>query len=449
MSAMSFIRNTNAAAAVYFALVLPFLLTGLALSVDIGFAVFKRHDVQKMADIGAIAAFSERLSGGSIQSQKLAACKVIELAGSSCQIYDVAVYSPPVAGKFIGESAYLQVEVSHTSVPFFASLLLDNDIVIAERAVVGGSEPSTVGQCCLCSLNTSASTTTEVKGTATLELDACGIATNSSSPDALKLSGNVNVTASCIYSYGPIIDPSDLPTGVTLQDCTVPIQLDAYIVDPYEGGIDNYSSKINWVTEFGSCTAPNLDLIELHRCSSPQCGEIGLDCTVFKPQKRKNKLNFPTDEIRLPPGLYILDGVDLVMTSKQVLTGSEITIILMHGSSISITGGQLGTSTEPLSARSEAPFKGVLFGELGPNQVTHKFAGNETSSFTGALYLPSSSLEIAGASESTEAICTQIIADTLTVTGKASFAIDNCETGSTGILETVNLQKSSGQSLVE
>jgi len=234
-----------------------------------------------------------------------------------------------------------------------------------------------------------------------------------------------------------------------LQDCSEPIQIESYIVDPYINDISDYQLRVNWVAEFGGCTAPSLDLGVPHQCSAAACGEVGLDCTVFKSNKGKNNLSFPTNEVSLAPGLYILDGVDLVMTSQQILTGSEITILLLNGSSVSVTGGQLGTSIDRLSARSEAPFKGILFGEVGPNEVAHKFTGNETSSYTGALYLPSSSVEIAGTSEATQEICTQIIADTLTVTGKASLAIDDCETGSTGILETVNLQKSSGSSIVE
>lgn len=447
MTLFSLAQNTKAAASVYTAIVLPLLIGALALSIDGGFVVFKRQDIQKMADIGAIAAYAAKSAKKTVEEQRLAACEVVELSGGSCEIYNVEIFSPPISGQYTSKSTYLQARVSYSASPFFASIFSKNDLTLTASAVVGGnSEPD---QCCLCSLDkTDTANTLDIKGTASVDLENCGIATNSQSADALKISGNVNVRASCIYSAGPSLDSSDLPSGVTLEDCSEPTQLEDSVVDPYKQAINDVEQAIEYIVVNDICISETSDLLnvsssESHICDP--CSEFDFPCTLYKEEEpRRGTLNFASDSIELPSGLYILSNFDLVMnSSKQLLKGSDVTFILTNGSSVSITGGDLG----PLTAPSTGPFQGILFGETSDNNGQHKFTGNENSNLEGAFYLPYGSLDISGSSATSQGICTQFIASSVTVSGRASLSVNNCE--DSAILKPVEVITSGGLELKE
>lgn len=162
--------------------------------------------------------------------------------------------SPPQLGKHAGDAGYVEVTLAET-VPRTLSRIYDNtDVVIRERAVVGGSVKTRV---CALALSPTGSNFV-VQGSTEVNVSGCSLGSNSQDPKGFVVNGaRVTIDAGCIDTVGgfsatagPVLDlecntirQNQPPITDPFRDIVFPDPSDLDCVEPVlqdVGGIKTY-----------------------------------------------------------------------------------------------------------------------------------------------------------------------------------------------------------------
>jgi hypothetical protein len=116
------------------------------------------------------------------------------------------------------------------------------------------------------------------------------------------------------------------------------------------------------------------------------------------------------------PGVYTVSGGDFKIDGSA--TGTGVTFFVAAGNTTAINGGGTVTLTAPTSGT----YAGIVFfgDRAGNTGNTNTINGGSNNTITGAVYYPTQSLTFAGGS-ATGSDCTQLVADTIKVTGSSYF----------------------------
>jgi hypothetical protein len=152
--------------------------------------------------------------------------------------------------------------------------------------------------------------------------------------------------------------------------------------------------------------------------------------------------------LNLCPGVYIVDqgSVDLhsgtinAPPSSGCATTGGVTIILANdtgGAPADITVN--GNFNLNITAPTTGPTAGIA---LFQDRVScpgcgNKLNGGSSSNITGAIYFPTNAVSYSGSSATGGAVCTQLIAYTITLKGNSTFN-SNCSSAGTKQLNTTN-----------
>ncbi len=375
-----------------------------ALAVDVGELWTTRRLMQNAADAAAMAGADEVAIDGS-KTQVVAAAKAASAQNgftdgsstlASSSKVSVAVYDPPQSGPYATNSNAVQVVVSQTQPTYFIRVLGWQNVPVSTAAV--GLTVS--GGSCVYALDPTASGTVTVTGTASLN-STCGIYDNSdNSSSALIVSGGGVLQAPLVGVVG----------GTTVNGGGS---------SPPTTGIAAFGDPLAWEAEptVGQCTSYHVQNISTSQTLNP-----GLYCGGLKLNAGAN--------VTFNPGTYIMNGGGLTILAGATATGSSVTFFLTgqntsNGSANAYGGIQIaGSATVNLSApcdSSSGGIEGMLFFQdrAMTNGAGSVINGGANSSFTGALYFPTTALSYSGNSGSNQ--YTLVVADTLTVAGTANI----------------------------
>jgi len=375
-----------------------------ALAVDVGELWTTRRLMQNAADAAAMAGADEVAIDGS-KTQVVAAAKAASAQNgftdgsstlASSSKVSVAVYDPPQSGPYATNSNAVQVVVSQTQPTYFIRVLGWQNVPVSTAAV--GLTVS--GGSCVYALDPTASGTVTVTGTASLN-STCGIYDNSdNSSSALIVSGGGVLQAPLVGVVGG--------TTVNGGGSSTPTT-----------GIAAFGDPLAWEAEptVGQCTSYHVQNISTSQTLNP-----GLYCGGLKLNAGAN--------VTFNPGTYIMNGGGLTILAGATATGSSVTFFLTgqntsNGSANAYGGIQIaGSATVNLSApcdSSSGGIEGMLFFQdrAMTNGAGSVINGGANSSFTGALYFPTTALSYSGNSGSNQ--YTLVVADTLSVAGTANI----------------------------
>jgi hypothetical protein len=114
-----------------------FVLVGfVALSIDTGFLMAERRQVQNAADAAALAA-AVSIQDGMNASQVAAAAIAYATSNAGVTAADVSVQWPPLTGEFAGDENYVQVIVDKDVDRFFIGAVYNGDWAVSASAVAG------------------------------------------------------------------------------------------------------------------------------------------------------------------------------------------------------------------------------------------------------------------------------------------------------------------------
>jgi hypothetical protein len=400
--------------AVVAAILFPVVVGALGLGAETGYWYLTQRKLQHVADVSAHAA-GTRLRADDTDEQVIAAARhVASESGYSGTPelfvdpnYTSADYPEAIMAEVIATD--VQPRLFSAVVASFFSSDPDKTVTMSARAVAMlDSSAGTVA--CVLALSPNAPRAVNMDGSSTIGLEACDIASNSNSEEALHATSTVSTD--CAYSVGGAHAP-----GLTTQVCDK-VKVNAPLVrDPYKDVVE----------------PPNPGNCKTRHQGHPTQDSPPLTPGCYNGLTVKGAVHFE-------PGVYYINGGEFNVNSgdNAKLTGSGVTIYLANGAKLNIGGSirmNFSAPTDPAN-----PYAGILFfGERGATSTTHRLAGDSHSDYTGAVYTPDSLIEFAGNSKSTGG-CTQIIGARVSFTGNSALK-STCEGAGTTDIATNELVK--------
>ena len=382
-----------------FAVSLPLLLGAVAVSVETGYWVKTKSDVQMIADMAAYAGAKE------LESHTNEEAKTAAKLHAATNNYDfgsgtIEVNSPPLTGAYAGQEA-VEVVLVQQGLKFFSGIVSDDSVQYRVRAVAAVLKDAEV---CALSLSTSEADAFVTSGNTTIDFGGCSIGTNSSNSSAMSIGNNTTVTADCLYSAGGIAGASYATTQCSSPQANAP-----EIDDPFEGILAPTAAlhpDANWDSPCLTPTSGSGTTMDM--AAGRYCSNINANTTY-----------------NLAPGTHIFDGMDVRMLGATIM-GTVVTIVLINGSSIENINGLDAIIIE---APTSGTYAGLaIFSDplTQPDGVLTRFNGSSSTSIGGAIYYPNQNIEFSGNTASASD-CTMIIANKIKMTGGSTMSSTGCE----------------------
>jgi len=401
----TFGRHDHGAITLMFALLLPIIVGFIGLGVEVGIWYGAKRSLQTAADAAAISAAYEISAGSSTATIKTAAEADAVRNNYDTSIGTIAVNIPPSSGSYSSNSNAVEVILSETHTMLFGSLIANStEVTINSRAVVisGGD-----GDACVLALNTSIAKALEFSGNSTIDTTGCIIASNSSDSSSIEISGNAAVTADSLQTVGDY----NTKGASTLTTTSSPVTNASSVSDPYADLTVPFFSGCD-ETEFKN-NPSDTDTITPFSTTTPYVFCDGLDVK---------------GTLYLDPGIYVVDEGTFNINAGATMTGTNVSIILTSSSGANHAKYTMnGHATINLSAPSTGDYAGILmYRDRDASDQDNTLNGSASAVFNGALYFPSSTLKFEGNSSAGGASCTQLIADSIQITGATGITSSGC-----------------------
>jgi hypothetical protein len=129
-----------------------------------------------------------------------------------------------------------------------------------------------------------------------------------------------------------------------------------------------------------------------------------------------------------------------IMINGGTVTGTNINIVLLGDSSISITGGTVSLSAN-MNNTSYPDLSGVLIDDQAPNKSKNAVTinGSGTVALGGAMYFPNVGVKWSGTTQNANTNCSEVIARTLDMSGGAYLSTQGCLPATVAYTQVVRL----------
>jgi hypothetical protein len=404
---------------VFVALAMPVLVGGMGLGAETGYRYYNQRLLQHAADFAAHAGAVHKYKDETKTEIDEAALNVAVASEYDHTLGTITVNIPPVSGAFTGEPSAVEVILTETRPRLFSAIFSNTPVVIAARAVAAAN--GVVQPACILALSETASGALTFNGSTSVNLTGCAVASNSTVDDSFLMKGSSSLTADCVSSSGG----AETTSGLTLVTCDAPATHAPPVGDPYYWVMEPDTTFIPCQTEYPGGNTKVGKPNKTTPVTPPPPEWTHPDGTTLPVMRFCNGLDVKGD-VTFARGLYIIENGNFTVTGTQTptISGSDVTFYFTNGGVASIAGGaQLN-----LAAPATGPYAGILFFGGRSDPQDHGIRGNALSTLTGAVYMPTSSVEYSGNSDSGSG-CTQIIADTIELIGNSDLAIDCSDDG--------------------
>jgi Flp pilus assembly protein TadG len=372
-------------------------LLGLtALAVDGGNAYSERRRAQNAADTAVLDAALAKLRGQNLYTEGLARAasnKYVDAdptAASSSPDVNVEIYNPPITGPYTGNAEYVQARITATVNTYFGKVVgidtVTNKVEAVARAKPPIITPPFNGNA-IVALSPDDCHALVYQGNANTHVTGGGLFTNSSCPSSAFFNNSSagSLTAPCLQAVGGIVyNPGAINVPAGCINTGVPPLPEPVYPDPTCSGPATKNSNV-----LSPGTVPG---------------------------------NFPpTGVTHLNPGIYCVGG-NFRLNAGDTLIGNGV-LIRVEGD-VRLNGG----AHLELSAPTSGPFTGLLLflPEGNTNEVV--FNGDSSSTFSGSILAPSSTVTIDGTGAL--GLNGQVVGFTVTLSGTSGITINyNASTG--------------------
>lgn len=400
---------------IMFAVMLPIIVGFVGIGVEIAFWFTQDRDVQSIADMAAVGGAYDKRNGGNSASITTAATSEATRNGySAASGYTINVEHPPTAAGYTANNDAVEVTITRTIQSLFAGTILGKGKTVTVNATAI-AEVQSGGDACVLSLDTSGAGVT-VSGNGNVTFDGCQVASNSSDAGALTVSGSGDLITDCYSVVGSVSDNGGLATDAGCSGVTG----GPAISDPYAG-----------------LTAPASGTCDSGGYTHNSTSTVSIAGSYANPYFICGTLWVKKGTVALDPGIYVIDGGDLNVSSQGTLTGTGVTIILKNGGQINKINGGGVELTAPTSAAA-GQYVGILIFQ-DPATTTdctgnncNQINGNSTSFLEGVVYFPDQEIYMNGGNVST-AQCLQVVAKRVSFSGNNDMLSDNTQCGAIGV----------------
>jgi hypothetical protein len=359
------------------------LLGAAALSIDGGFVLAERRQVQSAADAAAMAAVQAMLNNASNAVVAASAQTYGTLnagAGST-----VTMSRPPSSGPYAGDNRYVEVTVTKPVQRFFVGLVYPGDWQVQARAVAGIEYPVRRPY----ALHALQSPGIHINGSTSIYISGNG---NVMSNSNITSSGGTNnfQTGGLIHAAGSIQGNPNWTAGQGIQGGMTPIG------DPVAGTPPPPRGTTR--------SAPN--------CST--------SCT-FQPGYYNNLGTITVQgTATLQPGIYYFDGNTQLnlQNTNSLITGNNVLFYFAGNSSFSPGNGGIVLTANTTAPLYTGGVRGMLLWIANCSSLTS--SGNGAFSVEGVIYAPCSAVSLHGTPNSNGL---QVIVGSLQLTGNSAFNI--------------------------
>jgi hypothetical protein len=390
------LKNNEGTSLMVFAITIPLIIGALAVSIEAGYWMQSKKELQMDADMAAYAGALELLTYDNDAAETAAVLQAMD-NGFDFDKGSIVVNSPPTSGTYAGGEA-VEVLIEQKGNQYFSAMFGDNKINYSVRSVAG-TFPD--GRYCALALNATERGAFSVTGSSIANFNECAIGSNSNHSDSVQIGNTAALTAECIDAVGGISG-----TSSAVLTC-----------DSAQTGVDPIEDP------FSSLAAPDL-ATEYPTCNAYD--KNGPFVTNLAPGRYCDDLKFGNIGNFTGGGIYIFDGIDASFnTGGTPLTGVGITIILMNGATIS---GLNGSEELNISASTSGPYEGiVIFSDPATQPAGAKVSinGGSISTIEGLLYFPNQELKFGGNTSAGNG-CTMLIADIIDIGGNADLDVSGC-----------------------
>lgn len=392
-----FAADESGSYAIVLALVMPVLIGTAGLGTEVGWWLYLHKNMQSAADSGAVSAAT---AGSNLLPEANAVTATYGYANGVNSV-TVRVNQPPATGSYATLAQAVEVIVTQQQPRLLSALFGSDPITITARAVA----VSNSGQGCVLALDPTYSPAAKVSGNGTMNLIGCNLYDNSSGGPALDVTGTTTISANMVGVVGSISGTSNITATNGVRTGIRPV------ADPYA----NFSPP--------SCSSYVSSKITINSNGKNKALTPGTCYSGGVSVQAGYTLN-------LDPGVYYFYGSkgDLSVQGNATITGTGVTLIFTGSTADGWASAGIGSNatvnlTAPTSGSTQAM---VVYADrkMPTRQTTFNLTGGATQYFGGAIYLPTQDLNFAGGTSSTTS-CTQIIADTVTLSGSSNLTV-NC-----------------------
>jgi hypothetical protein len=419
---LSHLRQDESGSVMTFFAVIPVLAGAAALGIDTGNMYRTKRQMQNASDAAALSGSIDLLAGKNSATVTATGRYEAQRNGftNGARGVTVTVNAPPTSGPNVGTRGAVEVVVTkHQSFSIGAVLLnwmgqSNSGFNIHARSVAAqGTSASASGGVCLLALHPTASNAISFTNDVEFRAASCALASNSSSASALNVIQG-KVTARTLYLVGNYSGAS----SVKLTEAAH-VNYTAGIADPYAGRYAQPSLP-------SICKATNYIL---SGSSSATIGP-GRYCGGVKQQS--------SGTLTLTPGTYYIDAGNFTVSNGSVVcsgcgNGLGVTLVLTASSASSIgtvqvSGGSTNVDLLAPGPSSGQPYPGIVIYQdprVSTSAPASTMTGGSTLVFTGAIYMPNTSLRVSaglgGLTTASGRACAVMIARTLAFNGNNGY----------------------------
>lgn len=329
-----FRHHRRGGVAIMIGLLLPAIIGMVALGTEISFLLYKKFQMQSVADsaaLGAAAALQSGHPAPGIEARGIAAFLGFVDGADGVT---VTVNNPPTSGSQVNNNAAVEVIINQPQTLSMVTLFVSGLFTVGARAVAMRG----TGSSCILQLGNSGQFF--MNNGAVANLSQCGLAVDSTAAAALSLSGgaqlnapSVSVVGAASISNGAAVNPS---SALKTSQSNVPDPYASVVMPSMPAGCGGGSSK--QVQGYNQTIGP------------------GVYCLG---------ISFNYGSATMSPGVYWIDRGTFSVAGGETLTATGVTIILTKRTgasyaSLSISNG----ATVNLSAPTSGATAGIaVFGD--------------------------------------------------------------------------------------
>lgn len=406
--------DRRAAVSLVLAAAMPALVAIMALGIDVSYWTTVRVELQRTADIAAMAGAMKYASTNSPSKALTTAANVAEMNGlpvgtragyGTTRLTDTyGNYSATFS--FTSSPTQITATVQRSVTLMFGAALVASSRqtqTISAGAGAQLSSRSNSSKACAVALNGNSSGITTIddltvsggKNTR-ITMSGCDLRSDAS----MNFNGTPGVAVPNLIASGSI-------TGSYTNDCTATGTCDQQftavpqIPDPLAG---TYGSDLSVPTT--TIAQPSGTSL-----SPPPSGEA------------YSSLSFASGTYTLGPGVYYVSG-QVTFNSNSIVNGTGVTIVMGSNGGLTMNG----TVTVNLTAPATGSTAGMLFGSNGA--ISMSLNGDSSATLGGAIYLPNGSVNLVG-NTSPSSNCLEVVALNISFGGSSSLSNASC--GSLGV----------------
>jgi len=415
---MKLLKDESGQAALMMASFLALVALGfMALAIDAGYFFREKRMAQAAADAAAIAAAEESSSGNSVNMQSVANA-IAKMNGFDTTLATnpavVQINNPPKYGIYSGNTGFVEVIVSQ---PVPTMLLgafthTSTKMGIAARAVAGGNGTSPT---CIC-LEEPSGMGLNISNSAGLTATNCGITVDSSSSNAVGMTGAANLSALSLGTVSTNWDNSTNITGSSAISSSTKVVTGVAACSPtltmptLPTGDTCYSNPVQGYTAANNYTGD---------WTLPVAGETAVNGVICYTSLDTSD----AAQVTFTPGYtYYVQG-NFSSGGGATVNGSGVQFYV--GGTVNIGNG----ATVNLSAPTVSGVSQTLF---YVNGSTVTLQGGASSNLSGLLYAPNAAVTLNNGTSTT--VSMDIVAQSLTMSGNAQ--LNSYATSSLGTLNS-------------